>query len=236
MKKKGTFTGVGTGPGDPELMTLKAVRTIENADVLLLPAADKESCRAYKTAYGACPEIADKKCIFEPFPMTMNKNELSAFHERVADRVIKLLAEGLDVVFPVIGDPCIYSTYDYIERIVKRRGYETKRVSGIPSFIASAGRLDMSLGDDGRPVHIIPGSLDIEKALKLDGTVVFMKTGKDNIGRLRQALKDHEKAGGRSAGVYACSLPEEEVVYKASDIPDDWGYLNVVIADRAEDK
>ena len=230
MMKKGTFIGVGTGPGDPDLMTLKAVKTIEGADVLMFPAKDMESCRAYKTVCGACSGIADKECIFEPFPMKMEKDELNAFHERVADRVIGLLSECKDVAFPVIGDPCIYSTYDYIARIVKQKGYETRRVSGIPSFIASAARLDMSLGDDGRPIHIIPGSSDFDRALKLDGTVVFMKTGK-NIAGLKEALEKYEEEGGRTAGVYACSLPEEEVAGRACDIPDDWGYLNVLIAD-----
>ena len=230
MESKGIFTGVGTGPGDPDLMTLKAVKTIEEADVLMLPAKDKESCRAFKTVLGACPHVEDKECIFEPFPMRMDEEELAAFHNRVADRVMGLLSEGKNVAFPVIGDPSVYSTYDYIARIVKENGYETRRVSGIPSFIASADRLDMSLGDNGRPIHIIPGSADIHKALKLEGTVVFMKTGK-NLSRLKKALLKYEEEGGRVAGVYACSLPEEEAVCNAADIPDDWGYLNVVIAD-----
>ena len=230
MMKKGTFIGVGTGPGDPDLMTLKAVKTIEASNVVMFPAGDRESCRAYKTVCGACSGMEDKECVFEPFPMKMERDELAAFHERVAGRVIEFLSKGKDVAFPVIGDPGIYSTYDYIARIVKKKGYETRRVSGIPSFIASAARLDMSLGDDGRPIHIIPGSSDIDKALKLEGTVVFMKTGK-NIAGLKEVLERYEKEGGRTAGVYACSLPEEEIVRRACDIPDDWGYLNVLIAD-----
>ena len=230
MKKNGVFIGVGTGPGDPDLMTLKAVKTIEEADVLMFPARDKESCRAYKTVLGACHGIEETECVFEPFPMKMEEKELAVFHERVADRVAGFLSDGRDVVFPVIGDPGIYSTYDYIARIVRQKGYETGRVSGIPSFIAAAGRLDMSLGDDGRPIHIIPGSTDIDKALKLEGTKVFMKTGK-NLMRLKEALEKYEMEGGRTAGVYACSLPEEETVHRACDITGDWGYLNVVIAD-----
>lgn len=228
--KKGRFTGVGVGPGDPDLMTLKAVKTIEGADIIMIPAEDKESCRAYKTAYGACRGIEGKECICEPFPMKMDKEELAAFHARVADRVEALLDMGKDVAFLVIGDPSVYSTYDYIARIVKAKGYDTHRVSGIPSFIAAAACLDLSLGEDGCPIHIIPASCDIEESLKLDGTKVFMKTGK-KLMHLKEALMEYEKEGGRTAGVYACSLPEEEVAYEAAGIPDDWGYLNVVIAD-----
>lgn len=228
--KKGRFIGVGVGPGDPELMTLKAVKSIEEADIIMLPADDRESCRAYNTAAGAYPSIDAKECICEPFPMKMDKEELTAFHKRVADRVEVLLDKGMDIAFLVIGDPSIYSTYDYIARIVKDRGYETERISGIPSFIAAADRLDISLGEDGREIHIIPGSGNIEEALKLDGTRVFMKTGK-NLARLKKALIRYEEEGGRITGVYACTLPGEETVYGAEGIPDDWGYLNVVIAD-----
>lgn len=228
--KKGRFIGVGTGPGDPGLMTIKAVKTIEEADIIMLPAKDRESCRAYNTAAGAFPGIEKKECICMPFPMKMDKEELAAFHERVAKDAQAQLDEGRDVAFLVIGDPSVYSTYDYIARIIGEKGYETERISGIPSFIAAADRLGISLGEDGRSIHIIPGSGDIEGALKLDGTRVFMKTGK-NMAGLKQALIQNEKEGGRTAGVYACSLPEEEVVYGADKIPDDWGYLNVVIAD-----
>ena len=211
-------------------MTLKAVKAIESADIIMVPAGDKESCRAYKTASGACPGIEDKECICEPFPMQMDKGELEAFHVRTAGRVMSLLDEGRDIAFLVIGDPSVYSTFDYVERIVKGKGYATGRVSGIPSFIAGADRLDISLGENGRPIHIIPGSGDIDKALKLDGTRIFMKTGK-RLADLKKALIEYEKEGGRIAGVYSCSLPEEELVYGALNIPDDWGYLNVVIAD-----
>jgi precorrin-2 C(20)-methyltransferase len=228
--KKGRFIGVGTGPGDPELMTFKAVKIIEEADIIMIPAKDKESCRAYRTASGACPGVEDKECICEPFPMKMDKEELEAFHIRTADRAMSLPDKGMDIAFLVIGDPSVYSTFDYVERIVRSKGYRTERVSGIPSFIAAADRLDISLGEDGRPIHIIPGSGDIDKALNPDGTRVFMKTGK-KLANLKKALIEYEKEGGRVAGVYGCSLPEEELVYGAENIPDDWGYLNVVIAD-----
>ena len=162
---KGRFIGVGVGPGDPELMTLKAVKAIEDADVLMLPSADKTSCRAYQTAYKACRGMDDKECMFEPFPMKMDKEELELFHKMIAGKVESVLDEGKDVVFLTIGDTCVYSTYDYVERLVGDDGYETLRISGVPSFVAAAGRLDMSLGDNGRPIHIIPGNGNIEEAI-----------------------------------------------------------------------
>ncbi len=227
---KGRFIGVGVGPGDPELMTLKAVKAIEDADVLMLPSADKTSCRAYQTAYKACRGMDDKECMFEPFPMKMDKEELELFHKMIAGKVESVLDEGKDVVFLTIGDTCVYSTYDYVERLVGDDGYETLRISGVPSFVAAAGRLDMSLGDNGRPIHIIPGNGNIEEALKLEGTKIFMKTGR-NLDNIKGLLAEYEKSGGRIRGVYKCSMPEEKTAYCVDDIGDDWGYMNILIAD-----
>ncbi len=227
---KGIFIGVGVGPGDPDLMTLKAVKTIEGADVFMLPAEDKASCRAYKIAAGVCKGIGDKECIFEPFPMKMDRDELALFHERVAKKTEGYLDKGLNVAFLTIGSPSLYSTFDYVEKIVKDDGYKTERVSGVPSFIAAADRLDMSLGENGRPVHIIPGSQDEDEALRLDGTKVFMKTGR-KLSDLKEVLVRHEREGGRTAGISECTLPGEETVFSAADIPDDWGYMNIIIAD-----
>ena len=227
---RGIFIGVGVGPGDPELMTVKAVKTIEEADVLMLPAGDKESCRAYNIAAQACGNIGDKECLFEPFPMKMDREELMLFHERVAKRTEAYLERGRNVIFLTIGSPSLYSTFDYVEEIVRKDGYMTGRVSGVPSFIAAADRLDISLGREDNPVHVLPASIAPDEALKLPGTKVFMKTGR-RLAALKEALIRYEQEGGMTAGISECTLPWEEAVYSASEIPDDWGYMNILIAD-----
>ena len=238
----GKLTGVGVGPGDPELMTLKAIRAIEEADVLVLPSKDKDSCRAYKMAEAAFKSLgecckdegysmlpAGKECIFEPFPMSMDKDELLKFHKRVAVRIAGLLDEGKNAAFLTIGDPSVYSTFDYIAVILEDMGYAVERTGGVTSFCAAADRLGISLATGSEMIHIIPGSADVEEALALPGTRVFMKSGK-KLKAMKDRLKEYEAETGCCVyGVLNCGLPDEQLIYKASDIPDDWGYMAVII-------
>lgn len=69
MDKNGILYGIGVGPGEPELMTLKALRIIRSCDVIVLPAASKEACYAYRIVYEVCPEIEEKILLCMPFPM-----------------------------------------------------------------------------------------------------------------------------------------------------------------------
>ncbi|MCR4806237.1 MAG: precorrin-2 C(20)-methyltransferase [Lachnospiraceae bacterium] len=227
--ERGRFTGVGVGPGDPELMTIKAVKAIEKADVLILPTEDKEKCRAYKIAEAAVCDMGDKEYIFEPFPMTMDKEELEAFHKRTAGKIAGVLDEGKNAAFLTIGDPAVYSTLDYIALLLEDMGYETDRISGVTSFSAAAARLGISLGEGSESIHIIPGAADTEEALKLTGTRVFMKSGR-KLKDLKERLVRYEaQTGSRVYGVLNCGLPDEKTAYSAHDIPDDWGYMAVVI-------
>ncbi len=233
--KKGRFVGVGVGCGDPELVTIKALKAIEAADVLMLPAKDREKCRAFRIISEAfrlmekSEVLNDKPCLFEPFPMLSDEEALIRFHESVAETVAKKLAENLDVIFPTIGDPSIYATFDYVALILKEKGYETDRISGVSSVCESANRLGISLGQKEEEVHIIPGSADLTEALHLHGTKVFMKAGQQ-LADLKRELTRMEEAG--ECDVFAvtnCSLPEEDRANCAKDISDDWGYMTIII-------
>ncbi len=225
----GRFTGIGVGPGDPELMTLKAVRMIDEADVLILPSKDKESCRAYNIAIKACPAVGEKECVFEPFPMKMDKEELKAFHKRVAGRICDLLKEGKNTAFLTIGDPSFYSTFGYITGLVAEEGYEVTPVSGVTSFSAVAARLGIPLGEGDEEVHISPAGADIKEALSLKGTKVFMKTGR-RAAQMTEILKEYEsKTGAKVCAVSNCGLDNEKVAFGADEISDDPGYMTVVV-------
>ena len=223
------FYGIGVGPGDGELITAQAENIIRKVDVLILPAKDKESCRAYTIAASVVSEIAGKECIFEPFPMSMKEPELSAFHERVADKVSQILSSGKSVGFLTIGDVSIYSTYVYIERLVKEKGFQTEYVCGIPSFVAAASRLGIALTLGSEELHVIPGSGNIEEALKLSGTKVFMKSGK-RLTQLKEKLTELETI--EKIEVYSvsnCGMENEVIAIGTDQIRDDSGYLTVVI-------
>ena len=156
----GIFTGAGVGPGDPELMTLKAVRAIEECSVIAIPVSDStlvapvyelagsedgrnaaylERCVAYQIAAGASPETTEKDRIYLPMPMIKEKERLKAIHDQDAAAVAQLLDEDKNVVFLTLGDPTVYSTCMYVHKRLKRAGYTTQIIPGIPSFCAAAG-------------------------------------------------------------------------------------------------
>jgi len=223
------FYGIGIGPGEASLLTKKAMDVIKAVDVVLLPAKDKESCRAYNIAVKAVPSIAAKECIFYPFPMTMKDEDLKTFHRQVADKVEEFLIKGKSVGFLTIGDVSIYSTFAYVEELVSEDGYGTEYICGIPSFIAAASRLNtyLTLGDE--EMHIIPGRADIEEALNLKGTLIFMKSGK-KLAALREKLLEAEKQRKiKIMAVSNCGMDNEIISEGADNITDKNGYLTVVI-------
>lgn len=230
--KLGILYGIGVGPGEAELITKKAINIIDKVDVLILPAKDKDSCRAYTIAAGIIPNIDNKCCECMPFPMSMKEPELSQFHRSVADRIETLLGEGKNVGFLTIGDVSIYSTFDYIDKLVTIDGYKTKYISGIPSFVATAAKLGVPLAIGSEQIHVIPGSADIIEAMKLEGTIIFMKSGK-GLAELKNVLMDYEAAGDISvAAVSNCGMENEMVATSANDIKAESGYLTVVIVKK----
>ena len=106
----GILFGTGIGPGDPELMTLKAVRLIRENDTIAVPGEKPEESIAYQIAVQAVPELAEKELVAIPMPMTKNAKELEENHRRGAEKIEELLDAGKNVVFLTLGDPTVYST------------------------------------------------------------------------------------------------------------------------------
>ena len=104
------------------------------------------------------------------------------------DRIIEKLDQGKDVACLTLGDPTIYSTYIYIHRIVRTRGFAAQIINGIPSFCAVSARLEDSLVDRSEQLHIIPSTYGVEEALKYPGTKVFMKAA-SKMPLVREVLK-----------------------------------------------
>ena len=121
---RGILYGVGVGPGDPELMTLKAVRLIKENDIIAVPGAEVRETVAYKIAVQAVPELADKELLPIYMPMTHDKAELELNHEKGAKALEAALDTGKNVVFLTLGDPTIYSTFSYVQKRVEADGYE----------------------------------------------------------------------------------------------------------------
>ena len=225
----GIVYGVGVGPGEPGLITVKALNVIREADVIVIPSSPAASCRAYGIVAEVMTEIVGKELLALDFPMGGGEAARDRYHREAAERLASLSTQGKTAAFLVIGDPSVYSTYTYIAEILEEMGIPTKSVSGTASFLAAASVLGIPLVEKDEMLHLIPGSTDVEEGLKLPGTKVFMKN-KRSFPRLLALLKEEERAGRVFVkAVSGCGMPDERVFGSASEIPEDAPYLTVVI-------
>ncbi len=222
----GILYGAGVGPGDPELMTLKAVRLIRENEVIALPGPDARETVAYQIAVQAVPELAEKNLLSVDMPMTHDKEEMNRNHQKAADIIEAYLKEGKNVVFLTLGDPTIYSTYLYVQKHILNRGYQTELVSGITSFCAAAARTGTSLVEWDEQLHILPAVHKLNSDLSLPGNYVLMKSG-----RKMQQVKEILKSSGRDVVmVENCGMANEHIYRSTDEIPDDAGYYSLIIA------
>ena len=221
----GILYGLGVGPGDPELLTLKALRLIRENPVIAVPGNDIKASVAYQIVKGAYPKLDEKELIPVAMPMTKDRAVLEDNHNKAADAVESYLKKGKNVVFLTLGDPTIYSTYLYVHKRILERGYQAEIVSGITSFCAVAARMNMSLVERSEPLHVIPASYQIEEALKLPGTKVLMKAGKQ-----MKYVKEQVKGFGKNAVMIEnCGMPDEKIYASADEIPENAGYYSLIV-------
>lgn len=226
----GEFIGIGVGPGDPELLTIKAVKTLQRCDLLALPVKDKEQCYAYQIAVQAVPQICDKPSICLDFPMSKDVSVLDAKMKENAEEIISWLNKDMRIAFLTIGDPTVYATYHYVHRIICEQGYQAQIISGIPSFLAVAARLGISLADREEQIHVIPGSYDIEDAKTYPGTRIYMKSGK-KLQYLKEGLQ-REVMEGKQLEVYVvsnCGMDSEKVMVGLDAWEEELPYLTTVL-------
>ena len=225
---QGKLYGVGVGPGDPELLTLKALRLIKENEIIAVPGKDIRASVAYQIVKGAYEDLDKKTLIPVAMPMTKDPQVLKANHDKAADQVEDYLREGKNVVFLTLGDTTVYSTYLYVHKRILERGYEAEIVSGITSFCAVAARLNMGLVEADQPLHVIPATYkaqEMDEILKLPGTKVLMKTGK----KMKQVKESIEKSGQKAVMIENCGMPSEKIYRSAEEIPEDSGYYSLII-------
>lgn len=224
----GKLFGLGVGPGDPELLTIKALRLIKESDVIAVPGNQVKESVAYQIVKGVYEELDEKTLIPVAMPMTKDPVVLEANHKKAADDVEALLREGKQVAFLTLGDPTVYSTYLYVHKRILDRGYEAEIVSGITSFCAVAARLNMGLVEQAEPLHVIPATYnagEMEQVLALPGTKVLMKTGR----KMKQVRESILKSGQDAVMIENCGMPSERVYKTAEEIPEEAGYYSLII-------
>lgn len=177
--KSSSVTFLSLGPGDPELLTLQAVKALRSADVVLLPAtrtaAGVQSSRAAEIVGEWCPRERQR---FYPLPMSADRLAVMKVYDEMYSDILHFLSEGRNVVVGVEGDISIYASIHYVQDRLCADGIEVRQLPGIPSFIAAASCAALSLVSQQERLLVIPGDCSAEELLDLlhkHYTIVLMK-------------------------------------------------------------
>lgn len=197
--KNGNFYGIGLGPGDPELLTLKAVRTIQKADCIFVPKSDaKEESIALDIVR---EYVKDKRVIEQVYPMTKDKSILNAAWHKAAEEICAEIKIGHDAVYLTIGDPFTFSTYIYLlnhlNSMLPTDIIHT--IPGITSYNAAACMANFPLLSGDEKLAIIPTPANVNELrpfLETFDTVVMMKVARrlDEVILLLEEMKLTEHA------------------------------------------
>lgn len=182
----GKLYGLSVGPGDPELLTLRAARVLGEVDCVAAPDILGSSRTALRIieAY-----LEGKELIDCPSPMTNDPARTARAYDAIAAALGEALDAGKSIAFVTLGDASVYSTWSYVNERMAARGYDVEVVAGVPSFCAAAAALRTPLCERSEQLLVSPVSTgDVNAALDVPGTKVFMKSGK-HLEELRQALR-----------------------------------------------
>ncbi len=239
MKEKGTFYGIGVGPGDPELITVKALKIIKSCPVIAAPRTGNGDMVALDIVWrtgvlagtAEITEESDKKILAMDFTMDKDPAKRKENYRKNAEAAARYLDNGQDVAMVTLGDVSLYSTVHYIADELISRGYEIIMVPGVPSFSAAAASLAIPLAEMDAPVHIIPSVRNnSDDYLDLPGTKVLMKAGR----HLHRTLDELDRRGLLDVTSLAvnCGMDDEILIKKLGDdepLPDKTGYFTTVI-------
>ena len=217
---KGKFYAVGVGPGDPDLISLKAIKTIEKCDVIALPVSGGKNNMALDIGK---PYITNQELLHLDMPMIKDGEKLRKFHRKAADTIGSLLDEGRNVAFLTLGDPTVYSTVMYVHKFLTDDGHFTEVIPGITSFCAGAAALNITLCEKDEMLHIVPATFtDLKQLESLPGTKVLMKSGK-TIGKVIEEFRD-----SNAMLVENATMKNQRIFKDLSEIKEDTGYFSLV--------
>lgn len=232
MPNIGTLYGLGVGPGDPELITVKAFRVIQETPVIAYPKKRKGSKSYAQRIVDVYIQPDEKEMLGLIFPMTKDQAILDAEWRKTIEIVYEKLQEGKDVAFVTEGDPLLYSTFIHMMILMQELHpeIEVKTVPGISSFNGSASRLGIALADGDDHVAIIPATDNYEimrKAIEDHDAVVFIKVAKV-IDLMIEVLRDLNLLD--KASVVTKVTSEEEVIWSIDELEGaDLEYLTLMV-------
>jgi len=185
---KGKLYGIGVGPGDPELLTIKAVNTINKCSVIAVPKTGKGE----RTAFSIVEQYLGGKELLEcRFAMDRDMAKRKEARQAAANEIVQFLEAGKDVGYITLGDPTTYSTYMYVHEIIVALGFKAEVIPGITSFAGAAAAFGTALCEDDEVLTIIPGRHHgtISELLDCPGNKVIMKSG-ESLSHVIRELKE----------------------------------------------
>lgn len=231
----GKLFGVGVGTGDPEELTLKGLRVIQESDIILVPISGKGR---KSRAFTAIESYVENQEIVELlFPMTTDDAVLKEAWNNSIEVIDGYLKQGKKVTFITIGDISIYCTFTYIADGIRARGHEIELVAGIPSFCAIAAKAQRSLCDWEEPLLIYPSNYNTEKIsayLEEFDNIVLMKAAKE-YDQLLDLLESKNRLD-KSFMISKCGFEDEEIVMNLKDKdPKEVNYLSTIIVKKGDE-
>jgi precorrin-2/cobalt-factor-2 C20-methyltransferase len=215
----GRFYGIGVGPGDPELLTLKAVRVLQRVPVVCYPQSTAgEGSMALAIAAGAV-SLAGKELI--PFPFSMSRPHTTDTWQGALGQVLERLAQEQDCAFLTEGDPFLYSTFVYVYEHLRREHPQVpvEVIPGVSSLTAAAARAGVPLAAGRERMAVLPALYHpqaIGPALDTSDTLVLLK-----VNRVLEVVQGELEARGlleRAVLVRRATMPEEQVLHGAEAV------------------
>lgn len=232
MSNLGILYGLGVGPGDPELITVKAFRVIQESPVIAYPKKLKGSKSYAHRIVDVYINPEEKDMLGLVFPMTKDEAVLEREWTKSVELVYGKLQEGKDVAFVTEGDPLLYSTFIHMMKLMQdmHPDVEIRTVPGISSFNGSASRLGIALADGDDRVAIIPAHDNYEamrEAIESHDAVVFIKVAKV-IDLMLEVLRDLDLLD--KASVVTKVTSEEEIIWDVRELDGvDLEYLTLMV-------
>jgi precorrin-2/cobalt-factor-2 C20-methyltransferase len=228
----GRLYGVGVGPGDPELLTLKARRVLQQVPIVAVPQAETSTESYALNIVGEFLDPEKQEILRIPFP-TDDEDAAGHVWRSAAEILAKRLNAGQDVAFITEGDPMLYSTFSYVLESIRTNHPEisVEIVPGVSSVMAAAASAVAPLVTHGQRLAILPavyGIDDLREAIANYDTIVLMKVNRT----LLQALANLEKLGLAGKGIYVrrASTAREQVVRDLQQLSEeDLDYFSLLI-------
>ena len=234
MRRMGTLYAVGVGPGDPDLLTLKAVKALARAGTVFAAASTKND---YSLALSiAAPHMRpDTPVVRLGFPMTRDKAELEAAWRANAQAVLDELEGGGDAAFLTLGDPMTYSTFLYLWRTMQAVEPQARVeiVPGVSSIQAAAAAAGVGLAESGQNLAILSGVDDpdrLRQALQACDSAVILKAYK-SFPELRELLSSLGLAH-KSVLVSRCGLEGQSIIHGLENCPDRPAYFSLILVKK----